>query len=159
MNTIDFAINMEREGQKFYLEQAELNKENELHKVFLILADAEKEHINLLKKRKQLEPIVLNDKLRRLDMKKAFKEIKDCRKDRKEKQLDIYRLAYAQEEKSICLYFDLLTKTSVPENVELYTYLIQQEKEHRNLFEDLVILLTRPEEWVESAEFGEREEY
>lgn len=159
MNTIDFAIRMEREGQKYYLEQAELNKDNELHKVFMMLAEEEKQHIQLLKKRKELEPNILQDKFISPDIKKAFKEIKNFRRNHKEKQLDIYRLAYTQEEKSIYLYFDLLTKTTNHENVELYTYLIHQEQEHMKLFEDLVNMLTRPEEWVESAEFGEREEY
>lgn len=159
MNTIEFAINMEKEGQKYYLEQAEANKDNELHKVFLVLAESEKEHIDLLKKRKKLEPNKLGDIFIRPDIKKVFREIKNFRKEGRDKQLDVYRLAYTQEEKSINLYTDLLSLTTVPENQELYKYLIQQEKEHLNLFEDLVILLTRPEEWVESADFGERDEY
>ncbi len=158
MKTIEFAINMEREGQKYYEEQADLNRNNELFTVFLILAESERAHKELLKKRKEHENIVL-DNFVRPDIKKVYKELKNFRREHREKQLDVYRMASAQEQKSIELYQDLLTRTVVPENKELYKFLIKQEKEHLNLFEDLVIMLTRPEEWVESAEFGEREEY
>lgn len=159
MNTIDFAINMELEGQRFFEEQAKLNQDNELHSVFLILADAEKQHAELLKKRKELEPYTLGDNSIRQDTWTAITELIQMQSENKEKQLDMYRRAYKLEENSIQLYHDLMAKTSVPENIELYQFLIGQEKEHLKFFEDLVILLTRPEEWVESAEFGEREEY
>lgn len=158
MKTIDFAINMEREGQKYYEELADQNKDNELFTVFLILAESEKAHKELLKKRKESESIMLDDFIRP-DIKKVYKELKSFRREHREKQLDAYRMACTQEEKSIELYFDLLTRTVIPENQELYHFLIKQEQEHLNLFEDLVTMLTRPEEWVESAEFGLREEY
>jgi rubrerythrin len=44
-------------------------------------------------------------------------------------------------------------------NEEIFDYLIGQEQEHLILFEELVKMVTRPEEWVESAEFGIREDY
>ena len=158
MKTIDFAINMEQEGHKYYLEQAELNKDNELGAVFLLLAESEKEHKNLLMKRKKSEEYDLKDFIRP-NVKQVFHELKNFQKDHTEKQLDVYRMALSQEEKSIELYQDLLKETSEPENKELFNFLIQQEKEHFNLFDDLIIMLLRPEEWVESAEFGEREDY
>lgn len=40
--TLELAIQLEIEGQKYYLEQANKNKDNELFKVFNLLADAEK---------------------------------------------------------------------------------------------------------------------
>ena len=158
MNTIDFAIDMEQEGYKYYLEQAEVNEHNELHTVFLLLAESEKEHKELLKKRKESENYTMNDFIRP-DIKQVFKDLNNFRKEHSEKQLDVYRIASQQEEKSIRLYQDLLKETSEPENIELFHFLIRQEKEHLNLFEDLVLMLTRPEEWVESAEFGVREDY
>jgi rubrerythrin len=57
------------------------------------------------------------------------------------------------------LYQDLLANAEGPLENEIFEYLISQEKEHLTLFEELVTLLTRPEEWVESAEFGIREDY
>ena len=46
-----------------------------------------------------------------------------------------------------------------PQSKMLFHFLIQQETRHVNLLEELVKQVKRPEEWVESAEFGTREEY
>jgi hypothetical protein len=41
----------------------------------------------------------------------------------------------------------------------LYEFLVLQETKHHLLFDELVKIVSRPEEWVEDAEFGVREEY
>jgi rubrerythrin len=159
MNTIDFAINMELEGQKYYSDLAGLNAENELHTVFLMLADSEKQHAELLKKYKKKETLNMKDHFIRPEFKSAFQDLKHFRKEHSVKQLDAYRIASEQEEKSIELYQGLKEKAENILEVEIFDYLIRQEEEHLILFEELVKLVTRPEEWVESAEFGIREDY
>ena len=159
MNTLDFAINMELEGQNYYLEQMVSNKDNELHKVFSILAASEKEHAQLLMKYKEKESFDLKNDFIRPEIKTVFQVLKSFPKEHAIKQLEAYRLASEQETKSIELYQDLLLQAIEPRDQELFKYLIHQEKEHLNLFEDLVIMLIRPDEWVESAEFGIREDY
>ncbi len=159
MNTIDFAISMELEGQKYYNELAELNMDNELHKVFLLLADSEKQHANLLKKYKKREALNLEDHFIRPEFKSVFKDLQHFRKEHSAKQLDAYRIACEQEEKSIKLYSDMKAKAENVLEEEIFDYLIRQEEEHLVLFEELVKMVTRPEEWVESAEFGIREDY
>jgi rubrerythrin len=159
MNTIDFAISMELEGQKYYLDLAELNKDNELYKVFSLLADSEKQHAELLKKYQKNETLSLEDQFVQPEFKSVFKDLKQFRKEHSAKQLDAYRLACEQEEKSINLYKDMKAKAKNLSEAEMYDYLIHQEEEHLILFEELVKMVTRPEEWVEAAEFGIREEY
>ncbi|MDF2485022.1 MAG: rubrerythrin [Herbinix sp.] len=159
MNTIDFAINMELEGQKYYLELAELNQGNELQTVFLMLADSEKQHAELLKKYKKKEALNSKDEFIRPEFKSVFRDLQLFRKEHSAKQLEAYRIASEQEEKSIELYQGLKAKAESVLEEEIFDYLIRQEEEHLILFEELVKLVTRPEEWVESAEFGVREDY
>ncbi len=159
MNTIDFAISMELEGQKYYMDLAELNKDNELHKVFLLLADAEMQHANLLNKFKKKEALILENQSIQPEFKSVFQDLTYFHKETSAKQLDAYRIACEQEEKSIELYKNMRSKASNVLEEEIYDYLIRQEEEHLILFEELVKMVTRPEEWVESAEFGIREEY
>jgi rubrerythrin len=159
MNTIDFAISMELEGQKYYLDLAELNKDNELHKVFLLLADSEKQHAELLEKYKKNEALSLEGQFIQPEFKSVFKDLKQFRKEHTAKQLDAYRIACEQEEKSIDLYKKMKTNANNVSEEQMYEYLICQEEEHLILFEELVKMVTRPEEWVESAEFGIREDY
>lgn len=159
MDILEYALQMELDGQKYYLEQAELNKQNELQKVFLFLAASEEEHAKIIRKRRNNEALELKDNLIRPDRKHVFSDLKSFSKENTEKQLDVYRLAMSLEEKSIKLYQEYMEKSSEQQDKELFAFLIDQEKEHCMLFEDLVIMLSRPEEWVESAEFGLREEY
>lgn len=158
MNTIDFAINMELEGEKYYLELAEANMNNELHKVFLLLADSEKQHANLLEKFKKNETLKLKDQFIHPEFKSVFSGLKNMNTEF-EKQLDAYRIACEQEEKSIKLYQNMKLEAKNSSEEEIYDFLIRQEEDHLILFEELVKMVTRPEEWVEAAEFGIREEY
>ena len=74
-------------------------------------------------------------------------------------QLDVYRFATDIEEKSIVLYKGMLEKADNDKDKELFEFLLKEENQHLILFDELVKMLTRPEEWVESAEFGLREDY
>ena len=74
-------------------------------------------------------------------------------------QLDAYRGALEKEKESVALYEELLGKASDDKEKILFEYLIKQEQRHRNILEELVVLVSRPIEWVEDAEFGKREKY
>jgi rubrerythrin len=54
-------------------------------------------------------------------------------------------------------YKDLLSKS--PNDKDLFGFLISQEEKHYKVMEAIVKMVNRPNEWVESAEFGIREEY
>jgi len=163
MDVIKFAINMELEGQRFYLEQAEINKDNELQRVFQLLADSEKEHAEILEKKQNREDYELSDSGDTVLplFRNVFVGMKDFTKKHVVflSQLEAYRLARSQEEKSIKLYQKMDSETNDLKDKELFEFLIKQEQEHLILFDQLVTMVTRPEEWVESAEFGLREEY
>ena len=60
---------------------------------------------------------------------------------------------------SIDLYTRLLSEATNDKKKRLFGYLIRQEKEHFEIMEELIVLINRPDDWVESAEFGVREEY
>lgn len=162
MRNLEFAIQMESEGRQYYLEQANKNQDNAaLNKVFNLLADSEKEHENLLRKRLNNEEYILDEDSSTSKIKTVFHGLKDyeASKIRSTTQLDVYRLAADIEEKSIGLYQEMLNEAEDDKDKKLFEFLLAEEKQHLILFEELVKMLTRPEEWVESAEFGLREDY
>lgn len=161
MNALEFAIKMELDGERYYREQAEINQGNSLRAIFLMLADDEKMHAQILEKKAKnlnytLEPNetlataknVFNDKDR---IKNEIKEIPS--------QIDVYRAALDNEKESILLYQKCSSEAADGETKTLFDYLILQEKEHYAILEQLTALLSRSEEWVEDAEFGLREDY
>ncbi|MCK5758118.1 MAG: ferritin family protein [Clostridiales bacterium] len=158
MNILEFAVNMEKEGEAFYRSQAKENEGGNLFKVFSILADDEKQHAKILSE------LIKNEKT-----KLSYSEISNVngvfkdffKNDIKQKpaQLDIYREALKKETESINLYIMLLEEARDPNELEIFDYLIKQEELHHTAIEDLIFHIEKVESWVESAEFGVREDY
>ncbi|HHX54744.1 MAG TPA: ferritin family protein [Clostridiales bacterium] len=162
MNVYELALSLEEDMEKFYMEQAQSHNELHLKQVFLILSNEERKHAYILTENKELmmEKVaseeVKDDILEQA--KKLFKGIKvDTAETARPKQLDVYRKALEMEERSIEFYKDLREKD--PERKEIYKYLEKQEDKHCIILEEIIKLTSRPDEWVESAEFGPREDY
>ena len=161
MNALEYAIKMEKDGEKYYAGQAEKNKNNSLHPVCSILAADENRHARILGKKINDLPYDLVNMDTYSTTKNIFSGIGDFKSEIKSmpSQLDFYTMALEKEKQSIDLYTDFLAKASTADDIKLFEFLIKQEKQHFEIFDELVELLRRPEEWVENAEFGIRKEY
>lgn len=161
MNAIELAINRENDAEKYYSHQAQLNKNNSLKKVWTILANDEKKHVEILEKMQSNMPYELKDSEIYLKKKNIFKDISDSISELKDtpEQIDCYKIALEKEKESIDIYIDLLSQPTTKEEKELFEYLIKQEKQHYQILDELVLWLNQSEEWVESAEFGVRKNY
>ena len=161
MNIYEFAINMENDAEKFYTQQAEINKGNNLEVVFEMLAKDEIKHAKILHEKFNNLPFEL-DKNESIDANEnIFKGIGNFVNELTERavQLDVYKGALEKEKQSVDLYEDLLTKATNDIEKLLLSYLIKQEKKHCSILDELVLRVSRPIEWVEDAEFGKREQY
>ncbi|AFA47808.1 ferritin-like domain-containing protein [Acetobacterium woodii] len=161
MNSLEFAINMELDGQKYYLEQAENNKDNSLKTVFLLLAKDEGCHADMIKKELAETSYELIDNKILAETNNVFKGVGDFKNRFKEipNQIDVYRMALKREQESIDLYKKFLNDAVDESSKKLFGFLVKQEENHYRIFDNLITLIERPEEWVEDAEFGTREEY
>lgn len=161
MNAIEFAINMEMDGEQYYRKQAEINKDNSLNSVCLMLANDEAHHAQVLRSRQSQKAYELTDSDTLLKAKNVFDGIGDIEIEYKPipSQLDFYRIASEKEKQSIALYSELLSKAEDKQDIEVFEYLIGQEKQHFEVLDDLAMLLQHTEEWVESAEFGLRKDF
>lgn len=160
MDTLAYAIKMEVDGEQYYRNQAEKNADNALGQVFEFLANAERKHADLLRERSEKSSVELK-KLAANEKDNLFNYLDDFKNDVTSipKQLHVYQMALDIEKKSVALYTDMLEKADEGSDQTLLRFLIEQEKQHEQLFDTLVTLVQRPEEWVEDAEFGPREEY
>ncbi len=159
MNSMEFAINMEKENKRFYLEQAERVDNSGLKSIFHTLAEEESIHARILKNKMESVPYELNDTFAEIknifvgigQYQGAVKKIPDA--------FDAYTLALDNEKKSIELYEKMTQETDDENEKKVFHYLIKQEKGHCKVLEQLLELVTNANEWVESAEFGLRTEY
>jgi len=161
MKILEYALNMEIDGEEYYRDQAEKNRGNSLYVVCSMLASEEEHHALLLKSRIMDKPYEL---LGVDEVKKegnVFSFLGDIGAGEREVpgQLDFYRLAAIREKESIALYSELMSTASSSEDVKLFEFLIGQEEEHLRVLEEIIKLLAHAEDWVESAEFGNRQDY
>ena len=157
MNGLEYAVQMELDGEKFYREQALVNKDNVLNPVFLSLADDEKKHAKMIQE-KQADQDSLVDQTVVVETKNVFTNATGV--DSVESainQVTAYKIALEMEQKSIDLYKKLLAESKADKG--MLEFLIKQEEQHYQLIEEIIEMVDRPNEWVESAEFGVRKEY
>lgn len=161
MNILEFAIQMELDGEKYYTDQAEINKDNILSTVFSMLAKDENIHVKILRNKANKQPYELKQNETLSLAKNVFSDIETNKIGIKQtpNQLDVYRLALANEKASITLYRKYSFEATDDEEIKLFETLMKQEEEHYKIIYQLVSLISRSEEWVESAEFGLRKEY
>ena len=161
MDTLELALSLEFDLEKYYTELAEKNKDNTLSVVFNLLAGEERKHTEILLGKADLLDLKVQDKNVLTEAKGLFRQLGSFKSEIKElpSQLDSYRIALEMEEKSLQFYKNLKEEAEDDNAKETYGYLIKQEDIHCIILEELVKLTTRPEEWVESAEFGLREDY
>ena len=161
MNAFEFAVNMEKDGEKYYLEQADKNKKNPLNVVFRRLAADEAKHARIIRDWMDGKPYALQSDNQLNAEKDLFLHQKDFQSSVKElpDQVELYHTALAKEKQSVDLYTDLLAKAGDDEGRALLKFLIEEEQKHYSILEEMYRHVNRPNEWVESAEFGIREEY
>ena len=160
MSTLQLAVQMELDGEQYYLQQAEAFSGLPVSKVFKFLAKAEQKHAALIKNFAEGQELNLaDDDLK--SVKHVFSNLApyQTKAESMPRQLDIYRFAMDLEQKSITLYKKLKDETEQANEKKLLDFLIEQEEEHYALFETLTEMVQRPVDWVEDAEFGNREDY
>ena len=161
MRRIDFAIQMEDEGEKYYALQSTQYHDTPLGVIFVKLAQAESRHAELLRTRASGESYTLFDDPLLSDSKNLFTALQPYHHEyiAQPGQLEVYRYALDLERRSVELYQAMLKEASSPADRQLLNWLIRQEEDHVALFDKLETLLNRSVEWVEAAEFGPRKEY
>lgn len=161
MDILEMALSLEHDLAKYYLEQADLNKDNSLNVIFLLLANEEENHVKILESKVKNLSYPLHDSNVEAESQKIFKNMDDFKSDISDfpSQLESYRMAYEKEKESYEFYKKALDEACDENSKTIFSYLLKQEDTHCNILEELIKLVTRPDEWVESAEFGIREDY
>jgi rubrerythrin len=161
MKDFDFAIKMEQDGEKYYREQAEKNKNNALNTVCLMLANDENRHAQILMNKMNGMPYVLAPMDTLEKAKSIFEGLGDMKVPQKEtlSQFDFYRIAVGLEQKSIELYTEYRDKAENEKEKELFDFLIKQEKLHFATLDAISTMIRNSMETQESAEFGIRPEF
>lgn len=168
MNIFDFALKMELDGEKYYREQAQKTKYEDLKIVLTGLADDEQRHYEIIQsiQKQTFKYIEADPSLS--NVRNVFRSYKDditalknevSIEKLKDEQLDIYRVALVKEKESVELYRKMKEDTKNIEEKKILEKLMNEEKRHEEVIDSIIDMLNHVHDWAESAEFGNRGKY
>lgn len=159
MKIFEMAIELELNGEQFYRSLAEDAKSSGLKTIFNMLADDETRHRSVFEKMQSEDHSELSDTLIIKEANAIFNQLNKNDFSNEEKQLDVYKRALELEQKSIDYYNELIDLTDNEGTKSSLLKIIAEEEKHYTLLEFLIEYVSKPETWVEHAEFYLKEEY
>jgi len=164
MNIYEYAMQMEKDGEKFYRDLAGNCRVEGIRTIFNMLASEEVRHYNtiaLLKKQAGNSPLTKTKVLE--NAKNIFIRMKEEKADMRfdSSELDSYRKAAAIEEMSRKFYLDKAADAGQENGKQIFLRLAAEEEKHLRIMENIVEFVARPEpgHWLENAEWHHLEEY
>ncbi len=160
MNIFEYAMQMEKDGEGYYRQLAQQNANKGMRTILTMLADEEVKHYNAVEKMQTEQPPITETKIL-TDAKNVFVQIKESGEsfDFDIEQTELYKRAQDIEKKSRDFYSEKANEVEEKYQKEVFLRLADEEKKHYFLLENIVEFVSRPETWLENAEFYHLEEY
>jgi rubrerythrin len=164
MNVFEYAMQMEKDGEKFYRELAGDCKTEGIKTILVMLADEEAKHFNIIvqmQKHAEKYPLVKTKILE--NVKNVFITMKEEKVDMRfdSSDLELYRKAMTIEEESRKFYQNKADNAGKKDVKQTFLRLSGEEKKHFQILENIVEFVARPEpgNWLENAEWHHLDEY
>jgi len=159
MKLFDIAIKMEIEGAAYYRDLAKKAPSIGFKNIFTMLAEDEDRHKATFEAMKANIDIPASTSDASVKAAQIFKEISKDDFLSEEGQLALYEHALEIELKSIEFYSEQHELISDVKQKRALAKIIEEERRHYDLIDDIIVMVERPDRWVEHAEFGVREDY
>ncbi len=162
MNVYDFARNFEEEKANFYADLITKTQNAGLKNILKMLNQEEKNHALLVDQLRNNETHMECAETEILsDAKEEFQKMQLNTIDAAAiaEELDLYKKALEMESESEKFYLDKSGGMEPGYTKDIFTRLAAEEAKHVRLMENLVEFVSRPETWIEDAEFYHMDEY
>jgi rubrerythrin len=161
MNIFEFAKEKEKYAEKFYRDRAAKSPDRGLSEVFELLANEEEKHFELIEKMQADVPAELVETPVLANAIAIFEKIREGEKkftfDKSE--LDLYREAQKIEQNARDFYLEKADEVETPAQRQIFFELAEEEKKHYFLIDNIIEFVSRPQQWLENAEFYHLEDY
>jgi len=160
MNIFEYAMQMEKDGEDYYRWLARQTANKGLKTILTMLADEETKHYNAIERMQTAEAHMAETTIL-TDAKNIFAQIKESGEsfDFDIKQTELYKKARDIEERSQDFYLEKANEVKEEYQKGLFLKLAEEEKKHYFLLDNIIEFVSRPEHWLENAEFYHLEEY
>jgi len=160
MNIFDYAMQMEKDGENYYRDLAAKCQIDGLKRILILLADDEVGHYKVFKKLKENSPASLSETQVLSAAKNIFADMKGSAEFNLEGSvIDMYQKAVDVERKSAEFYTEKAEEVDNSQARELLLKIAEDEKRHQFLMEQMMEFLSKPQSWVEDAEFYRLDQY
>lgn len=161
MDVYGFAMQMEKDGEAYYRVCAAKSASAGLNRILLLLAAAEATHFELFRRMKAREEAVLPDAALLDLVKNVFVEIREREgtAGARTSEVELYRKALELERKSWELYGSFAERAASPIERLTFERVAVEERRHYRIVEGIIDFVSRPEQWLENAEWNHLEEY
>ena len=160
MDIFEYAMQMEKDGETYYRQLIQMVANKGLKTILTMLADEEVKHYNAIDKIRIGESQMTATTIL-TDAKNIFVQLKNAGTgfDVEKSQVDLYKKAQDIEEKSRDFYLEKANEVGQDYQKQLFLKLAEEEKKHYFLLDNIIEFVSRPEYWLENAEFYHLEEY
>ena len=161
MNVYDFAMEMERDGEKYYRTAATRAGHQGIRNILIRLADAEVTHFHIFEQLKKNEKVVVGDPSLLVGVKNIFAAMAESGDSSliKQSEVETYRGAQEIEQKSIDFYQTNAGAVADEYQREVFLKVAEEEKKHYLILDRIIEFVLRPQQWLESAESYHLEDY
>ena len=161
MDIYEFGMKMERDGEKYYRDLAGKCGNAGLKRILTMMADDEVKHFELFKKMKENTDPTISDSLVLDTARNVFEKMKDQGDaiDLDTTQVGLYEKAREIEKKSENFYRGKAAEVKSIPHRKILEAIAEEERKHYNLLGHLIEFVTKPEKWLENAEWHHFEEY
>ena len=159
MNIYEFAMQMERDGERFYRNLADGSSSQGMSRILTALADDEAKHYIIVKEMAEdVEPDM--DKTTVLtDAKNVFAQMQGTSLDLGGLQVEVYRQAQEIERQSREFYEEQADQATKASARTILLEIAEEEQRHYFLLDQIIEFMDRPRTWIENAEFNHLDEY
>ncbi|MHC4061782.1 MAG: ferritin-like domain-containing protein [Planctomycetota bacterium] len=161
MDIFEFAMQKEKLSEGNYRQLAAQTDNAGLKSIFNMLADEEAHHYSVVEQMKSSVPAELSATDVLAEAKEVFARMPEgTRKfDFDAGQIQVYEKARDIEDQSRKFYLQKADEVEDPSQKDIFTNLAEEEQKHYFLLDNIIDFVSRPETWLENAEFYHLEEY
>ena len=161
MDIYKYALQMELDGRNFYLDLAKKTNNTGIKSILTMMAESEAKHYNVILSMQR------NDKTQYSTETEVLTKVKNIFMKMKEEeevdvdvsQVEFYKKALEVESESEKFYLGRADEEKDPHRKEIFFKLANEEKNHCVLLENLVNLVSQPNNWLENSEWHNLDEY
>ena len=161
MDIYDYAMQMEKDGEGYYRDGAARATNKGLKLILTMLADAEVKHYDIFKQMKENLPVRVGDATTLQDVKNIFVKMREegDLQGVSVTEADLYRKAQEIEKKSEDFYLKEAGEVADAAQREVLLAVAKEENKHYFILDQIIEFVSRPDHWLENAEFYHLEEY